>query len=560
MKILSVVGARPQFIKAAAMSRVMRATRGLREVLVHTGQHYDRSMPAVFFRELQIPRPDRNLGIGSGTHGAQTGRMLEALERAISSEKSDWVLVYGDTNSTLAGALAAAKLKIPVARVEAGLRSDNRAMPEEINRVVADHASDLLFAPTRAAVANLLRKGIARRKIVRVGDIMYDAALYYGEKAERTSRVLPKLALAGREYVLATVHRAENTDDGRRLHAIFGALRRLAREMPLGVMSKIRVLHVPEMFGGNPPQHARAEREVGLESWCVSFRKSYFDYRCDEILWEDPGRIVTNEIRRWRLLRRAVRDYDEIHFNAGTPVLPKRVDREPHQNSQARGLASRLYNLYAAAVEFRDLAWLPQAGKAIFVTYQGDDARQGEFCRRHFKISPADEVEPGYYSTESDERKRREFALFDCYADGIFALNPDLLHVLLKRARFLPYASIDPREWRPAARSSVRTRPLVIHAPSHRGVKGTRYIMEAVARLKAEGVNFEFTLVEGLSNAQARALSETADLLVDQLLTGWYGAVAVEMMALGKPVVCYLREDDLKFIDSRMRADPRAHT
>ena len=219
-KILSIVGARPQFIKAAAVSRVLRAARGMREVLVHTGQHYDPGMSGVFFRELEITRPDRNLGIGSGGHGAQTGRMLEALERVIAKESPDWVLVYGDTNSTLAGALAAAKLKVPVAHVEAGLRSFNREMPEEINRVVADHVSDLLFAPTRTATANLRREGIARGKIVETGDVMYDVALHYGEKAERASSILRKLVLEDRDYVLATVHRAENTDEPRRLRAM----------------------------------------------------------------------------------------------------------------------------------------------------------------------------------------------------------------------------------------------------------------------------------------------------------------------------------------------------
>ena len=262
-KILSIVGARPQFIKAAAVSRVLRAARGMREVLVHTGQHYDPGMSGVFFRELEIPRPDRNLGIGSGGHGAQTGRMLEGLEGVIAKERPDWVLVYGDTNSTLAGALAAAKLKVPVAHVEAGLRSFNREMPEEINRVVADHVSDLLFAPTRTATANLRREGISRGKIVETGDVMYDVALHYGEKAERASSILRKLVLEDRDYVLATVHRAENTDEPRRLRAIFDALRRLAGEVAVVVPLHPRTRKVLARTGWRPGKALRLIEPVG---------------------------------------------------------------------------------------------------------------------------------------------------------------------------------------------------------------------------------------------------------------------------------------------------------
>jgi UDP-GlcNAc3NAcA epimerase len=231
MKILSVVGARPQFIKAAAVSRVLRARSGVIEVLVHTGQHYDENMSAVFFSELEIPEADHNLGIGSGSQGVQTGRMLEALERVIVAERPDRVLVYGDTNSTLAGALAAAKLHVPVAHVEAGLRSFNRAMPEEINRVVADHLADFLFAPTAVAVENLAREGIGADRVHRTGDVMYDAALFYAGKARAQSGLLARLGLAPRGYALATIHRAENTDDPVRLVAIFDALAALASRL-----------------------------------------------------------------------------------------------------------------------------------------------------------------------------------------------------------------------------------------------------------------------------------------------------------------------------------------
>jgi len=235
MKIVSIVGARPQFIKAATVSRILRRTAGVEEILVHTGQHYDENMSALFFRELEIPEPNYDLGIGSGKQGAQTGRMLGRLEETLIGELPDRVLVYGDTNTTLAGALAAVKLHIAVAHVEAGLRSFNRKMPEEINRVVADHVSDLLFAPTPVAVANLRREGIANERVHLVGDVMYDAALHYGHKAESESRVLETLGLRRGDYVLATIHRAENTESAERLAAIFGALDRLAAEIPVVV-------------------------------------------------------------------------------------------------------------------------------------------------------------------------------------------------------------------------------------------------------------------------------------------------------------------------------------
>jgi UDP-GlcNAc3NAcA epimerase len=232
-RVASVLGARPQFIKAAVVSQALRAVSGVQEVFVHTGQHYDDKMSRVFFEELELPEPDYHLGVGSGTHGAQTGRMLERVEEVLLRERPDCVLVYGDTNSTLAGALAAAKLHIPVAHVEAGLRSFNRRMPEEINRVLTDHASDLLFAPTDTAVANLQREGIPEERIHLVGDVMYDAALYYGRKAEQNSRILERLGLRPRGYVLATVHRAENTDDPRRLEAIIGGLVEVSGEVPV---------------------------------------------------------------------------------------------------------------------------------------------------------------------------------------------------------------------------------------------------------------------------------------------------------------------------------------
>ena len=231
MKVVSIVGARPQFIKAAAVSRVLRTQKGIEEILVHTGQHYDKNMSEVFFEELDIPAPDVNLGIGSAGHGEQTGRMLEALERVLLEHKPDRVLIYGDTNSTLAGALAAVKLHVPLAHVEAGLRSFNRRMPEEINRIVADQCADLLLAPTQKGADNLRREGISEARIKLVGDVMYDAALFYSAKAERSSSIMAALQLQAQEYVLCTVHRAENTDDPVRLQSIFHALRQISRHI-----------------------------------------------------------------------------------------------------------------------------------------------------------------------------------------------------------------------------------------------------------------------------------------------------------------------------------------
>ncbi len=223
MKIFTVVGARPQFIKAAVVSRAIAQLQGISEVLVHTGQHYDSNMSDVFFDELDIPRPHHHLGVGGGSHGQNTGRMLEKLEALMLAENPDWVLVYGDTDSTLAGALAASKLHIPVAHVEAGLRSFNRFMPEEINRVLTDHVSTLLFAPTETARKNLLTEGIADDKIHVVGDVMYDAALFYKPFA-RKPKWFDALGLGLNEFVLCTIHRAENTNAPERIQGILHGL------------------------------------------------------------------------------------------------------------------------------------------------------------------------------------------------------------------------------------------------------------------------------------------------------------------------------------------------
>lgn len=232
---MTILGARPQFIKAAVLSRAILANdAGISESIIHTGQHFDENMSEVFFDELDIPRPDYNLGVRESGHGRMTGRMLAAIEDVLQEEKPQCVVVYGDTNSTLAGALAAAKLHIPVAHIEAGLRSFNKRMPEEVNRVLSDHVSRLLFCPTENAVNNLKNEGLTEG-VCLVGDVMYDAALYYAELSEKKSSVLQKFELSPKKYILATIHRAENTDDPENLRTIFSSLTEIGRQMPVVV-------------------------------------------------------------------------------------------------------------------------------------------------------------------------------------------------------------------------------------------------------------------------------------------------------------------------------------
>jgi UDP-GlcNAc3NAcA epimerase len=258
MKVVSVVGARPQFVKAAVLSRALRARHV--EVLVHTGQHYDANMSAVFFAELEIPAPDVNLGIGSGTQGEQTGAMLAGIEQILLRERPDWVVVYGDTNSTLAGALAAAKLHLRVAHVEAGLRSFNRVMPEEINRVVADHLSTLLFCPSQTAVDNLAAEGITRG-VHLVGDVMADALAFVVTRAKSRSNILERLSVLEKGYLLATVHRAENTDDPARLRNVLRALD--AMEEPILFPVHPRTRRAIAKMGYRPGIHVRLLEPVG---------------------------------------------------------------------------------------------------------------------------------------------------------------------------------------------------------------------------------------------------------------------------------------------------------
>lgn len=284
IKVVTVIGARPQFIKAATLSRVFaRYPEKIKEIIIHTGQHFDENMSEIFFKEMQIPLPDYNLNINGLSHGAMTGQMLEGIEKIVLTEKPDWVIVYGDTNSTLAGALAAKKLHVKVVHVEAGLRSFNNCMPEEINRILTDRISDLLFCPTQTAINNLIKEGYSnfKTKIILSGDVMQDATLYYKNKSESSSTILEKNGLKSDAFVLATIHRAENTDDNRRLREIVSSLNEINK-----IISVIIPLH---------PRTDKILKDLGIEpEFKIINPVGYFDMlqlisNCRLILTDSGG-------------------------------------------------------------------------------------------------------------------------------------------------------------------------------------------------------------------------------------------------------------------------------
>jgi hypothetical protein len=311
----------------------------------------------------------------------------------------------------------------------------------------------------------------------------------------------------------------------------------------------LKVLHAPATVGGNAGRLAQSEKSLGISNYCITKSQNYFNYNVDEVLERNSRFKTLLNIFYWGLVR--IWDFNVIHYNFGSTIFPAR-EVEFSGNPLRKIIKKIYYNL----VEQFDLKLASVGKKAIFVTFQGDDARQGDYCRQHYKIHFAHEVGKDYYSDTIDKWKRERIEEFDRYADVIYAVNPDLLHVLPKKAKFLPYSGVDFNEWKPIwVHEGEDFTPHVIHAPSHRLVKGTSYIEAAVKRLQAEGVQLKFTLVEGMSNSEARKVYETADLVIDQLLAGYYGGLAMELMTLGKPAICYIREEDMVFLPKEMREE-----
>jgi UDP-GlcNAc3NAcA epimerase len=251
MKILTIVGARPQFVKAAIVSKELSKNTSINELIVHTGQHFDKNMSDIFFEEMEIPKPNYNLNINGLSHGAMTGQMLEGIEKVCNIEKPDYVMVYGDTNSTIAGALAAKKMGIGVIHIESGLRSFNLKMPEEINRILTDRISDILFCPTDKAIENLRNDGIfgGNALIVQNGDVMQDAALFYSQKSGLKSNIIEMLDLRNKDFILATIHRQENTDSSEKLGSIISALNKISQDVEVIVPLHPRTMKIIEREG-----------------------------------------------------------------------------------------------------------------------------------------------------------------------------------------------------------------------------------------------------------------------------------------------------------------------
>lgn len=315
-----------------------------------------------------------------------------------------------------------------------------------------------------------------------------------------------------------------------------------------------KVLHLPTTVGGNPQGLSKHLIELGVVSKSLSIYQNYFGYPADKIIANKSDNPFWIELKKICVLN-YVFQYDVIFFNYGKTLFYPLIISNNGKKKYLKLIFGSVYNLYNIVMQKVEIFLLKILNRKLFVQFQGDDARQGDYCSANFPISIANQVGNDYYNGFSDSLKRKQIKLFEQNCVKIYALNPDLLHVLPIDSEFLPYSHISLREWSPYY-TQLDERPIRIgHAPTHRGAKGTDLIIKAVENLKEKGFNFEFVLVEGLSNADAKEKYKTIDVLVDQLFAGWYGGLAVEVMALGKPVIVYIREEDLKFIPEGMKTD-----
>ena len=316
----------------------------------------------------------------------------------------------------------------------------------------------------------------------------------------------------------------------------------------------MKILHLPYTVGGNPQGLSRHLNLLGVQSETWTLYQNYLAFNANKVIFNEKDRVFVRELKRlWAL--RYIFLFDVIFFNFGTSLYePFTIPEEP-QRSHIFKIGMKIYQSYVFFMQKVELALLRIFNKIVFIQYQGDDARQGDYCLSHFEITPAQKVEPGYYTAKKDNLKRKQIKTLTRLARKTYALNPDLLHVLPPSAEFLPYSHIALDEWVPNY-NQMENRPLRLgHAPTHRGAKGTDLILEAAENLRKAGYEFELDLIEGLSNQEAKKRYAAIDVLIDQLYAGWYGGLAVEAMALGKPVLVYIRDGDLGFIPEGMRRD-----
>ena len=319
-------------------------------------------------------------------------------------------------------------------------------------------------------------------------------------------------------------------------------------------MKCYKVLHAPSAVGGNPQTLSKALRLSEVDSFSLIVTQNYLAYPADMVLYSPGKSLLWRELKRiWAILLFLPR-FDIIHYNAGTTIASAYAFTFTKAQG-VKGLFRLTYAWYLRVLQRFELVWIRLLCKPVFITYQGDDARQGDYSLTHFPISIASQVDEGYYCAASDAFKRKSIASLSLLTRQIYAVNPDLLHVLPVGARFIPYSHIFINEWIPAYTQDEPRLLRILHAPSNRKVKGTDLIVGALDRLKIQGFKFELVMVEGMSNAQARQAYTQADVLIDQLFAGWYGGLAVELMALGKPVLVYIRDEDLQFIPPGMKAD-----